>query len=175
LKKVSPELSDLSSALHPEDDIDLEIPFSDELAKLSRQIAEEVSEIDTSNLEKAGRLSTAILLNMGATGKLNKPQFFTFLKTLADKKTPAPVQRIEQRTELDMQVIIANVIQSNPKVLQASIEKAALGRKEVMDRWGMDNGLSLPTTDDESSPPPLPVGEPKEIDDIRKDGGRDDA
>jgi len=167
MKKVDIGVGDLTTAFS---DIDAEIPFSDKLLSLSIEIAEELPE-EASSLERAGRLATAILLQMGATGRLDRDKLFTFLKTLADKKTPDPVQRIEQRTELDMRVIIASVVKDNPDVLQRSIEGARKGRQEVMSRWNMDSSLSLPPTPTletaESESSILPV-EPNEIQDIRK-------
>ena len=108
-------LDDVANLLQAESEQSFVPPYADEMRGLAKRVLADIDgqgKMDT--LEEAGRSALAVLLNLYADGGLSPTESVKFLKSLVEKKTPPPVQRIEQRTETDMRVLILDIVGSNP-------------------------------------------------------------
>jgi len=132
-------------------------------ADLLEQI--EVGEIDT--VEAAGAFALSSLLAQVSGGLLDPKQEFIFLKSLAEKKTQNPVQRVEQTTKIDLKVSIADAIENSPEALERTLAIAKKHNDEVLAR--LDGNLML---DGESKEELAVVNpeEPYELSDLRTGG-----
>ena len=107
------------------------------------------------------------LLQQVSGGLLDNKQEFSFLKTLADKKTQNPVQRVEQTSKVDLRVSLAAAIDANPEALERTLEQAKKHDKEVLERLNGNLMLDGDTNEEVASTNP---GEPNEVQDIRNGG-----
>jgi len=73
-------------------------PAPDFSAAAEAIIAETEADAELPAIESAARLAGAHLLLAVQSGEVDGKLAYDFLKNLFEKKTPAPVQRIEQRT-----------------------------------------------------------------------------
>lgn len=94
-------------------------------------------------IEKAARLAGAALLMLIQQEELEGKPAFDFLKNLFEKKTPAPVQRIEQRTHADFRVIFEKAFQNNPNVLEESLARAEQVQLAIRERLSLPPSLEL--------------------------------
>lgn len=113
------------------------------LLNISDMIINDVEHSASSTLEKSGMLSLAFLFRRLASGSLTDNQAFTLLKSLVDKKTPAPVQKIEQHTVLDMGALLMDAVASNSEAKLALMATARVGKVEVMERYSMGEDLQV--------------------------------
>lgn len=152
-----------------------EIRYSPEIADLADSLVKKLSESldagDIDEIEAAGRIALASLLSLYAAGDLPEKYAFTFLKALADKKTPNPVVKVEQTTQVDMKVLVADLVTANPDALQSIIDKASAARVEIARKLG--GSLQLASVVDDDGGIPLHLGEPAEIAEIR--GEKEDS
>jgi hypothetical protein len=150
--------------------IERKVPFADEFRRLADDIATSLrislDADDITDIEAAGRQALAAMLALYADGDLPPKQAFTFLKSLAERKTPDPVQKVEQTTQVDMRVLVQGLITDNPAALQSALDRASEARREIAARLQNDAPLQLssPTVDGGVS---LTLKEPDEVQNIR--------
>ena len=108
----------------------------------------ESGEIDAT--ETIGLLAMSQLAKLNATGLLNQNQTFGFLKSMAEKKTPNPVQRVEEHQKIDLRMIFQGAIDNNPEALESSLQQAKQRNQEIQDRLNLSEDMML------SSNPTLP-------------------
>lgn len=120
------------------------LPCTIELEQIADEIISEIADSGGTILERSGMLGLAILFKDLASGKLTRSQTFTLLKDLLMHKTPAPVQRIEQRTTLDLGILLKEAVAENRASMERLDAAARRGKEEVMARYGMDETLELP-------------------------------
>jgi hypothetical protein len=131
----------------PDEDLEVEsenilIP---DFAKAAQDIIEETEADDQlPSIEKAARLAGAYLLLGVASGKFEGKPEYDFLKNLFEKKTPAPVQRIEQRTHADFRVLFTGALQANPNILDESLARAVVAHQAIQERLTLPPSLELP-------------------------------
>lgn len=149
------------------------LPYTAELVNIASEIVSEITASGGTILERSGMLGLAILFEDLAAGKLTRTQTFTLLKDLLMHKTPAPVQRIEQHTVLDMGALLKVAVSENRASMDRLDAAARAGKLEVMDRLGLDETLELPhralegKVEDEATF----MGEPEELAEIRRKKG----
>lgn len=144
-------------------------------ATQARELAEELAIEARGNLsllESSGVLALAILFEQLAAGQLEPTQGFSFLKGLAEKKTSAPVQKMEVESKTDMRVLIAGAIEQNSTVMKEALVKALADREAIRERLKLTSAMELETVgtatggDGMASPslphPPLEVDEDAE-------------
>ena len=125
--------------------IDADISMSREFAEVAQEIVQEIASDDSiSAIEQAARLAGASFLLDIAKGRVNPKAAREFLKSLFEKKTPAPVQRIEQKTQADFRIIFADALQANPDVLEASLDRALVAQNKIQERLGLPPSLQIP-------------------------------
>lgn len=117
--------------------------------------------------EAAGLNALKSLLIKSAGGLLTSAQEFTLLKSLADKKTPDPVQKIEQQTKVDFNVTITEAIKANAPALQSSLEKAEAYNQEILAKLAGNLMLDGDTKEEVAA---KPTEEPYELTDLRTGG-----
>lgn len=117
--------------------------------------------------QAAGLNALASLLIKSAHSLLTPTQEFTLQKSLADKKTPSPAQKIEQQTKVDFNVTISEAIKANAPALQSSLEKAEAHNREVLER--LDGNIML-DGDTKETISEKRIDEPYELTDLRTGG-----
>lgn len=135
--------------------------------KIESEIEEGLETGSLDSTEAAGLNSLANLLRKSATGLLSPTQEFTLMKSLANKKTPSPAQKIEQQTKVDFKITIAEAIEANAPALQASLDKARVYNEELLDR--LKGNLMLDGNTNEKIAERL-IEEPYELGDLRSGG-----
>lgn len=150
-----------------------EIPYSRELGDLADSIIQEIEGSGAPALERAGMLSLPILFKRYLADELTDSQTFSLFRDLLMHKTPAPVQRIEQHTVLDMGALLKVAVSENRASMDRLDAAARAGKEEVMDRLGLDETLELPQRAQEGKAVDEVVylGEPDEIVELRRKGG----
>lgn len=128
--------------------ISKKVPYAEDLQETADIIATDAKQsLDDGRMggvEAAGHLSMAILLRSIATDNVPLTKALPLLKSLAEKKTPDPVQKIEQRTEIDMRMLIADAVSANAGALENVVAIALTAREQVRERIGAkDNRLEL--------------------------------
>lgn len=86
--------------------------------------------------EVSGLFALQSLLTKVSGGLLDPKQEFIFLKSLAEKKTQNPVQRIEQATKVDLRVSISDAIENSSEALERTLAIAKKHNAEVLERLG---------------------------------------
>jgi hypothetical protein len=122
--------------------------------------------------EALGNLSMAALTELYQNGLLDDKQAFTFLNSMAIKKTPAPVQRIEQHTKMDLRVIFNEIVEDNEAQREKTLAQSKVWNSEVMERLKLNENMELAPLDQDSASPlqeELPTP-PPEIEDIKLGG-----
>lgn len=175
---------------------------SEGVERVANSIEEDVlSRLDDNDIElieAAGQLSLVELLRQHTLGKLTEKQAFKMLQDLVSKKTPNPIQRIEETQKIDIRVVFADILQSSPDVLERTLVMSRQRNEEVKQKLGLDSSMMLDSRanvvgdsravggnpdqsaheddadqrgDQGSLPqPPLPLQEPTEISNIRVGG-----
>lgn len=149
------------------------LPCVIELEQIADEIIGEISESGGTILERSGMLGLAILFKDLASGRLTRPQTFTLLKDLLMHKTPAPVQRVEAHVALDLGILLKEAVAENRASMERLDAAAAAGKREVMDRYGMDETLELPqrSLEGKVDMDVIDYTEPEELAEIRRKGG----
>jgi len=124
------------------------IPYSAELTEAADVLADntviDVNDKKIGDIEAIGRLSMATLVKGTADGVISMKEAFPLLRSLAEKKTPDPIQRIETHQTIDMRAILTAAILENPTALKDAAERAAEARETVRQRIGaVDDTLEL--------------------------------
>lgn len=158
----------------PSDELDTEgraLRQRGDLRKLSDALSEDavrrVEEGVMDDLEGIGRVCASILLSAFTDGQQIPKAEFDFLKQFALSKTPPPVQRIEQRTILDLGKLIEAGIGRNEGIRERMIRDASEVRSEIVEAHNLGEDLSLPLPKDEEDY--REVGEPGELRKLRGD------
>jgi hypothetical protein len=145
-------------------------PFSDIFADIASRMIDEVGDgldSDTPLTELAGQAAMASLLKQYANGVLVGVSAFIFLKSIAMMKTSNPIQRSENRSYVNIQESLKDIITSTPDQIEIATKRAEEARLKVIERHKTDNILRL-------HPKQIDIGdrkeEPQEILDIRKEG-----
>ena len=144
-----------------------------------RYATELIDEIDSmpkiTATEKLARIAGATLYERLANGQLHIQDAVKFLTAQFEKKTPMPVQRIEQEVRTDLRVIIEAGIQANPDIIEMSINNAVEARKEIQTQLSLPSTLELtPISNDVKKEEATQwSGEPDEIKSIRDPGKHD--
>jgi hypothetical protein len=125
-----------------------DVPFSDELSDSAQRIADEakvaLEDGGITTIEAAGHYSLASVLEGMATGKMSYKKSFDTLRSLAEKKTPAPVQRIEQHQTVDMRSLLVTAVAENPKALEDVVAIAITAREQIREKLNSsDAALAL--------------------------------
>lgn len=155
-----------------EDPVETGIPCSLELDKLADEIIEEIESSTRPVLERAGMLGLAILFKQSSSGALTDRQTFKLLNDLFQHKTPAPVQRLEASVSLDMGALLREAIAANRSSMEKLDARAAAGKLEVMERYGLDETLELPerSLEGKVGDSVVEYGEPDELIELRRKG-----
>jgi len=119
-----------------------EIPYSEELLQAAQSLIEESETEQFDPIELIGRASLASLISTVANGKLDKDKSYQVLKTFAEKKTPSPVQKVEQTTKLDMRMVFAELVASNDAKRAQALGQAELNKKAIIDKLKIEVGDS---------------------------------
>ena len=135
--------------------------------KLQGQIEEQLESGDMDLSEIAGTFALSSLLIQQANGLLDDKQEFSFLQSLADKKTKSPVQKIEATSKVDFKVSIADAINNNAPAYDRTLDRAKKHNQEILDR--LSGNLMLDGESGEEVATTNP-GEPNEIQDLRNGG-----
>lgn len=147
------------------------IPKEGPAAAISEQIEaalqEKLSSNDFDVTEISGLFALGSLLTKVSGGLLDPKQEFSFLKSLAEKKTQNPVQRIEQRTKVDLRVSIASAIEASPGALERTLEIAKKHNTEVLERLNGDLMLDGDSKEELALAAP---DEPYELRDLKTGG-----
>ena len=145
-------------------------PFADVFADIASRMIDSVVDAmdsDESLIELAGQASLASLLQQYANGMLTGVSAFMFLKSLAMMKTSNPVQRSENRSYVNIQDSLKEIMISASDQIEIATKRAEEARLKVIERHKTDNILRL-------HPKQIDVGdrkeEPDEISTIRKIG-----
>lgn len=143
MRRFTPETNPLRSITK-----DTAIPFAAELDETANLIVDDTTEAilngKMSGIEAAGRFSLSTLLAAVASGKISIKDSFTFLKTIAEKKTPDPVVRIEQHQTVDLRGLLFEAVAQNPGALEQTISLALAARQQIQERLdACDGSLSL--------------------------------
>jgi hypothetical protein len=140
-------------------------PYSDIFMEIADMMADSVKERlkngSISLIEAIGEVSMASMVTRIANGQIDGVAAYGFLKSLAIYKTSAPVQKSENRTYLDVQNSLKEIVSQTPEEIDIAMRRAEDGRKMVMDRHKTDNILRL-------KPKPIDNAEYKEPDEIQK-------
>lgn len=125
-----------------------DLPFAEELKSVAQMIADSTTEAMDSGkmggVEAAGHISMAMLLAACSKGQIPLKQAYSLLKSIAEKKTPDPVVKIEARTTIDMRAIILEAVGKNATALQDVAAIALATREKVRIKIGAeDNRLEL--------------------------------
>jgi len=151
-------------------DLKRKVPYAAKFRLLADEIASSLRSSlqagDIGDIEAAGRQALAAMLSEYADGNLPDKQAFAFLKSLAERKTPDPVQKVEQTTQVDMRVMVGALITDNPDALEQALGRAARARSEIAARLVADAPLSLGETAELSDAQMLHA-EPAEVSNIR--------
>lgn len=128
--------------------VSAKIPYADKLQKTADLIAKDADQsLDNGRMggvEAAGHLSMAVLLHSVSSDNIPLQKALPLLKSLAEKKTPDPVQKIEQRTEIDMRALMVDAVSANAGALENVVAIALTAREQVRERVGAkDNRLEL--------------------------------
>lgn len=124
--------------------------YAEEARRLAGELLVEARE-HPSTLEASGTLALAVLLEQAAAGQLEPAQEFSFLKGLAEKKTPAPIQKMEVASKTDMRVLIADAIEQNSDIMKAAMAKAIADRAAIRERLKLTSAMELSEMSGESS------------------------
>lgn len=124
------------------------LPFADEMDKTAQVLATNAAEALESGkmggVEAAGHISLATILAAVSSGDIPLKQVYPLLKGIAEKKTPAPVQKIETRQEVDMRAVLVEAVASNPSALEKVVAISLAAREKVRIQIGaLDNKLEL--------------------------------
>jgi len=114
------------------------------LESAKRIVDEALSDSSMPAIEQAARLAGAYLLQEIASGKMGDRDALTFLRALFQTKTPAPVQRIEQRTHADFRILFKAAIDDNPDVLDRTLTRALAAHDAICDRLSLPPSLQMP-------------------------------
>lgn len=152
MRKFTPETNPLQN-------VKKSVPYAAELDETANLIAADTIEAikggKMSGIEAAGRFSLSALLSSVANGDVSIKDSFSFLKTLADKKTPDPIMRVEQHQTIDMRAMIVSAVEANPQRLEETVSLAFAARQQIQDRLGLTDGslaLRPATEPNEDSP-----------------------
>jgi len=124
------------------------LPFAEEMLKTAELMAanatESLDEGKIGSIEAAGHISMAALLAGVSNGSIPPLKAYGFLKTIAQTKTPAPVQKIEAHQEVDLRAILVEAVGKNPTALQDVVAISVAAREQVRIKLGSDdNQLEL--------------------------------
>lgn len=138
------------------------IKQADNLSKVSRIIASDTMEaLDAGKMDAvqaSGHIALSKLLEDTADGTLSPKQSTPILKSLAERKTPDPVQRIQTHQTVDMRAIILQAVEDNPDKLQETLQIAIAAREQVKQRIGApDNALELKPVERKALPNEAPI------------------
>ena len=146
-------------------------PFSYEAGLLSDKIKDELIEaIDTNSMsltEMAGMLGLGASLRSYADGRLPGLIGHSFMRILAEKKTPAPIARTENMTYFNIKEGIAEMINKNPEALTRTNKIADEQRKQIQAKLRTDNLLMLNKQEVSN----ISKSEPAEIQKLRGEAG----
>ena len=158
------------------DDISQESPFIAVSDSLNERVLDMLDEGDVSLEdipELVGYLSMSTMTRLIAEGAISPKDAQAFLKSMADKKTPDPVHKIEQHTKIDINVILAKAVNDNPQALVESTRLAKERHEEIMERLNLGPDMMLPPSDDDTTDAvdaEFTLPEPIEVKDIRQNG-----
>lgn len=150
---------------------DTPLPFMEEAGQLADKIRDELRvAILTDSIsitEMAGLLGMGASLQDYADGKLKGLVGHSFMRTLAEKKTPMPIARTENVTYLNIKEGIAEMINKNPEALAKTNAIADEQRRIIQKRLQTDNLLMLKKADVDK----IANDEPEEIKRLRSAEG----
>ncbi|MDQ1271459.1 MAG: hypothetical protein QG591_89 [Planctomycetota bacterium] len=116
--------------------------YSEELDRAADAVIDSISNV-IDPIETSGRVALASLLRSVASGEMVGNASYNFLSALAQKKTPNPVQKIEEYQKVDMRMVISDLVASSPSILEEMKTKALEARLEIRERLRIADGLPL--------------------------------
>lgn len=142
---------------------------------ISARAAEALESEEIDPVEAAGHQALASLLMMHIRGELPKDFSAKFLKSIAEKKTPSPVQKVEQTTRVDLNVLFTGLIEGSPDTLIRMTRLAGERAQQVQKRLGVTSDYLLPVDEEDNGQASSIANqsqkpEPVEIIDIRSGG-----
>lgn len=135
--------------------------------KINLTLLEQIESGDFDITEASGLFALQSLLMQVSGGLLDPKQEFIFLKSLAEKKTQNPVQRVEQTTKVDLKVSIADAIENSSEALERTLAIAKKHNDEIRERLGGNLMLDGDSKEELATANP---GEPYELSDLRMGG-----
>jgi hypothetical protein len=150
--------SPIPEYVYPDD-----VPFTLEAGLLANKIQSSllhaIEHDSMSIIEMAGLLGMGACLRDYSNGKLQGLIGHSFMRTLADKKTPAPVTRTENVTYMNIKEGLAEMIERNPNALERTNQIADERRIQIQNKLHADNLLMLRKKDIDD----IANSEPEEI------------
>jgi hypothetical protein len=147
------------------------IPLQFQAQKLSdlicRQLDDALEDGTMSITEMAGLLGMASSLSDYASGRVKGLMAHSMMRTLAEKKTPAPIARSENVTHFDIKNNLIDIVKNNPDALERTNAIADHQRETIQKKLQTDNLLMLKKADVQR----VAKDEPEEIKKLRGEGG----
>ena len=144
-----------------------DMPFTFEAGlladKIQNSLLSAIEKDSMSIIEMAGLLGMGACLRDYADGKLQGLMGHSFMRILADKKTPSPVTRTENVTYMNIKEGLAEMIELNPDALERTNKIADERRIQIQNKLRTDNLLMLRKKDVDD----IAKGEPEEIQKLR--------
>jgi len=110
----------------------------------AEEMLEEARDNDRiSATEKLARVAGAELFMLYSAGKMHPMEAHKFLVEQFSKKTPSPVQKIEQDTKVDLNIMLRELVTDNPNILDMSTKKAIVARQDIQDKLDLPPTLAL--------------------------------
>jgi len=148
-----------------------DIPLRLQAVALSNLIEEQLDDAildgSISITEMAGLLGMGVCLRDYCDGKIKGLMAHSFMRTLAEKKTPAPIAKSENVTHLDIANSLAEIVNNNPDALARTNALADERRIQIQQKLHTDNLLMLRKADVEK----ISGDEPDEIKRLRESNG----
>lgn len=124
-------------------------PDFDQRGILDKLVDVLLDECENANspVESVGLYSMATMLSLLKQSKIEPKQAVSFLEKFAATKTPAPPQRVEQYSIVDLRNVMSEAVSSNAGILDASIRRAEEARERIKARLNLDDTLALPASE----------------------------
>jgi hypothetical protein len=150
--------------------------FRSRLSPLALMIADKLQERITEKLENLtpkddisevyGDFAMASMFSEYGEGNMSESQVYAFMSRMAISKTPAPVQKTETLTTINIKETLRELMAENVDAFTTTQELADKRRIEIMERLKADNKLML-MKDDKIE---VSGDEPEEIRRLRDNG-----
>ena len=163
MKTIHPDgfiLPNFSSRLSP-----LALTVADRLAERIQDRLDNMKSPDDMS-EIYGLFGMASMFSAYGEGELSDSQVYSFMSRMAIMKTPAPIQRLETLTPLDIKDTVRNLMSENTDAYENTRKLAEERREQIRARLKTDGTLMLLKEDKKIDN----KDEPDEIRKLRQEG-----